>query len=152
MKSLQEVKKAILEMGGVIIQKPGASSYFSYMLDGGFGYVQDGNLSGCLHLSSEHKPNRYMGTGSMYQEKFKYTKKDIRAATTTLIGSNWIETVQWYKGLKDYLSKCWYSPEIITRDAVFKFQDGELVVTKANFDTEKFPEKLEKLKEDLMKI
>ncbi len=132
MHSLQEAREVILEMDGTIIhnqEKDGGSFY--YMLRGGFGYVQGGNLSGCLHVSSEYKPHSSMGTGSVYTEKINYSKEDFINATHHLIKPN-SAIIEWYADLDDFLANNFFAFDlaITTKEGtktILEYGDGYYV-------------------------
>lgn len=111
--TLKNVRNCILDNGGTLIQHKDA--YFTYFIDGGFGYAGIDRLSGLIHLSSVYKPSRENGTGARYYEGHNPNIDKIRAACFHVIGG---AKVEFYKNLQDFLSSFYFvfESKVITKE------------------------------------
>jgi len=109
--SIEEMKKGILEAGGIIIGDGKKS--FSYMLDGFFGSVCIDSLSGMFKLSSEYIGGKNDGCGAIYGEYFSCTLQQLKNATTKIINPS--STLRWYGSLEEYLVNKFFVFQISVR-------------------------------------
>lgn len=114
--TLQDVKKELINAGFTVfytLDNNKKETYFSYMLDNKFGYVQ-AEYDGCYHIGSIYKPSKQAGTGCNYKDRIvNPTIGDFKGALNYHFTN--LSPV-FYNDIQDYLSNNWSVFKLIVED------------------------------------